>query len=672
MRYNGGRRVLTALIGVFAVVGGPLPGSALAANGGSAQKTEFIEGREVAANEALVKFRDLATPESIAHAEQDEDVDADAEIGGTGVRLFHSRSKNAATLVHNLSARADVLYAEPNFIVRAVAVPNDPRFPELWGLQNTGQPILGVAGTPGADISAVSAWDISTGSRATVVAVVDTGIDYTHPDLAANIWSAPAPFTVTIGGLTITCIAGTHGFNVITNTCDPMDDNNHGTHVSGTIGAVGNNGLGVVGVNWTVDLMGAKFLNKKGSGTLAGAINAIEFTIQAKAAFSATAGANVRVLSNSWGCTCFSQALLDEITRANTNNMLFVAAAGNSSSDNNLTPFYPASYTAPNVVAVAATDNTDALAWFSNYGSTSVHLGAPGVSVLSTIIGGLYDYFSGTSMATPHVSGAAALVLSSCPLDTASLKSNLLTNVDLIPSLSGLTITNGRLNVNKAIRACSAPATPAFSISATPPSQTVAPGTSATYTVTVSPSGGFTGLVSLSVTGLPGGASASFNPPSVPASGSSTMTVSTPATTTPGTYPLTITGTSGSLQQTTSASLVVALPDFSLSISPSSVTVPGAGGTASYTVTINRTGGFSSAVTLSVSGLPSGVTPSFTPNPTTGSSSTLVLTVSSTTAAGSYPFTVTGSGGAPTMTHTATATLVKQNSASPHVRQSVR
>src|SRR5262249_10357762 len=159
----------------------------------------------------------------------------------------------------------------------------------------------------------------------------------------------------------------------------------------------------------------------------------------------------------------------------------------------------PASYNAPNIIAMAATDNTDSLASFSNYGVNRVHLGAPGVNILSTIIGGNYDYFSGTSMATPHVSGAAALVLSVCALSTASLKSNLLNNVHPIPALAGLTVTGGRLNVNRAIRACSAPPAPDFSVSATPASQTVVQGGSTTYTLTVTPSGGFSGSVAFSI-----------------------------------------------------------------------------------------------------------------------------------------------------------------------------
>lgn len=231
-----------------------------------------------------------------------------------------------------------------------------------------------------------------------------------------------------IGG----CPAGTHGYNAITRTCDARDDHYHGTHVSGTIGAIGNNALGVVGVNWTVSVMGLKFLNSAGSGTTADAIVAIDFAVNAK-----IAGINVRVLSNSWGGGPYEPALFDEINRANTNDILFVAAAGNAASNNDVTPSYPASYNTPNMVAAA--DNRDGLASFSNYGPTSVHLGAPGVDVLSTTPGSAYSYLSGTSMATPHVSGAAALVLSRQSLNTAQLKSALLNNVDRIPSLAGTT-----------------------------------------------------------------------------------------------------------------------------------------------------------------------------------------------------------------------------------------
>jgi hypothetical protein len=589
-------------------------------------------------------------------AQVDVEADADydiqvAEVEAGAIKRIHSRSKSTDRLLQDLAGDPNVLYVEPNYLLHTTTIPNDPSFGQLWGLRNTGQVIQGIAGTPGADIKAEPAWTVTTGTRAVIVGVVDTGIDYTHPDLAANVWSNPGG----IGG----CPAGTHGFNAITRSCDPLDDHYHGTHVSGTIGAVGNNGIGVVGVNWTTTIMGLKFLDSTGSGTTANAIAAIDFAVNAK-----IAGQNVRVLSNSWGGGGFSQALLDEINKANANDILFVAAAGNASSNNDVTPNYPSNYNTPNMVAVAATDNTDALASFSNYGPTTVHLGAPGVNVLSTQPGALYQYLSGTSMATPHVSGAAALILSTqIGLTTAELKSQILSSVDPISSLSGLTVTGGRLNVCKAIPGCGGPPpAPDFSLSISPSSATVTAGVSAGYTVNITRTGGFTGAVSLSIAGLPSGAAGSFSPN--PASGnSSALSVTTSSTTPPGSYLFTVTGISGALTKTATATLVVqapAAPDFTLSISPSSATVPPGGGSTAYTMTINRTGGFAAAVSLSVSGLPAGASGAFSPNPATANSSTLTVTVSSTTVAGSFVFTVTGTGGSPTLTRTATATLVNQ------------
>jgi hypothetical protein len=201
--------------------------------------------------------------------------------------------------------------------------------------------------------------------------------------------------------------------------------------------------------------------------------------------------------------------------------------------------------------------------------------------------------------------------------------------------------------------------TPDFAVTATPSSSSVVAGGSTTYTATVTPSGGFTGTVTFSTSGLPAGATASFSPASVATSGSSTMTVATTTSTPTGTYAVTITGTSGSLVRSTTVSLVVTTPDFSISVTPPSVSVPSTGGTATYTVDITRTGGFTATVTLSVSGLPAGTTGAFSPNPATAASSTLTLTVASSTAAGSFVFTVTGTGGSPTLTRTASATLVK-------------
>ena len=391
-------------------------------------------------------------------------------------------------LVRLLANHPAVAYAEPNYIVRTFADPPDPLAPQLWGLQNVGQAVNnGLAGQPGADIHAAQAWDVSVGSTAHVVAVIDTGIDYTHPDLAGNLWSAPAPFSVTIGGVSITCPAGSHGFNAIALTCNPMDDHNHGTHVAGTIGAAAGNGIGVVGVNWVTQLMGVKFLDASGSGTIADAINALDFVMQTRQAFSATGGADVRVLSNSWGGRSFSQALRDEIAVTADADMLFVAAAGNDGFSNDILPMYPADYDVDSIVVVAATTNTDSRAFFSNYGAASVDLGAPGVDILSTTIGNTYGFASGTSMATPHVSGAAALVLSRCNLATAALRSTLLSTVEPVAALASITTTGGRLDVNSAIHACMAP--PAA------PTNLVAAGRDASVALSWSGGAGATGFV---------------------------------------------------------------------------------------------------------------------------------------------------------------------------------
>jgi serine protease len=335
--------------------------------------------------------------------------------------------------IASLKRHPEVRYAEPNYLVQAVDTPNDPSYMQLWAMKNTGQSVNGTAGTVGADIKAETAWAITKGSSSVVVGIVDTGVDYTHPDLAANIWSNSG-----VAG----CGVGTHGYNVTTHTCDPMDDNNHGTHVSGTIGATGNNATGIAGVNWNTRIMGLKFLSASGSGFLSDAIEAIDFAIKAK-----QAGVNIRVLNNSWGGSGFSQALLDEINLAGSNDILFVAAAGNSGANNETTPFYPCAFDAANLVCVAATDQNDGKASFSNYGATSVDLGAPGTNIYSTVRGNGYAYYNGTSMATPHVTGAAALILSVSNLSVSNLKSQLLGGVDLLPALAGKTVTGGRLNL---------------------------------------------------------------------------------------------------------------------------------------------------------------------------------------------------------------------------------
>ncbi|PYV10401.1 MAG: hypothetical protein DMG23_07775, partial [Acidobacteria bacterium] len=333
----------------------------------------------------------------------------------------------------------EVLYAEPNYIVRATVLPNDTLFPQQWGINNTGQ----FGGTAGADIHAPSAWELTTGSSSIVIATLDTGIDYDHQDLAANVWSAPTSFSISVDGNTIICPGGTHGINVVPfpATCDPLDDNSHGTHVSGIIGAAGNNNVGVAGVNWNVNLMACKFLDGDGGGGESGAIACLDFVKAMK-----DNGVNLVATNNSWGGDFVSQALLDAIHAQEEDGILFVAAAGNDFQDNDLTPTFPASFFAPNIISVAATSRTDAAATFSNLGRHTVHLGAPGQEILSTTPNNTYSVFSGTSMAAPFVTGVAALLKAQNPsLDWRAIKNLILAGGDTIPSLPQ-TITGKRLD----------------------------------------------------------------------------------------------------------------------------------------------------------------------------------------------------------------------------------
>jgi thermitase len=401
-------------------------------------------GRPAVGEEILIRLRSNA-PAALERVRRAAPFASIEDLSpGLSVHLVRAPGRSLNALLQAFSNQSDVLYAEPNYILQATTTtPNDVSYGLLWGMTK---------------ISTPSAWDITTGGTSTVLGVVDTGIDYTHPDLAGNVWSAPSSFTVTIQGRTVTCPAGSHGFNALNNSCDPRDDNGHGTHTSGTIAATGNNAVGVAGVNWNARIMGLKFMNASGSGPVSAAVNALEFAIQVKALFAGTTTpVDVRVLSNSWGSDSYSQTLLDAINKTNANEMLFVAAAGNLGANTDNLPFYPASFStvAPNIIAVAATNIGDGLAGFSNYGPNSVQLGAPGTGIYSTYQGGGYATLDGTSTAAPHVAGAALLMLASCPeYTTAALKNSLLANVDAVPSLSGKTTTGGRLNVDRAVRSC--------------------------------------------------------------------------------------------------------------------------------------------------------------------------------------------------------------------------
>lgn len=334
-----------------------------------------------------------------------------------------------------------VRYAEPDWVCKASGVPNDPNFGNLWGMRNTGQTVNSDPGVAGADSRAHLAWDSFTGSPSFVVAIIDDGTNRTHPDLAANIWSNPGE----IAGDGIDnegngYVDDTWGYDFYQRDSDPTGTG-HGTHTAGTVGAVGNNGVGVAGVMWNCKLMALRFLGPNG-GVTSDAILSVQYANSKR----------VRVSNNSWGGGGFSQALYDAINAGKAGNHLFVAASGNSGINSDTSPAYPGAYNLDNIINVAATDNNDGRASFSNYGATTVDIGAPGVTILSTYGTSGYSYLNGTSMACPHVAGAAALVTAANPtLSYAQIRSRILSTARPVSSLSGLCVTGGVVDIAAAI-----------------------------------------------------------------------------------------------------------------------------------------------------------------------------------------------------------------------------
>ncbi len=432
-----------------AVIGAPRPANAAPRPGDG----EFVP------RELLVKFKP-GVPEFVRE-------DIHRGVGAVVVlrfradeQLHHVRLPEGEDLDAALAyyrTRADVEYAQKNLIYHLTeTIPSDAMFYLQWAWKNTAN--------PGSDVGATFAWDKARGRSTVIVASIDTGVDYTHPDLAANMWTNPgeAGANCTNGldddgdGYIDDC----RGWNFWGNNNDPMDDNGHGTHTSGIIGALTNNGTGVAGANWAVQIMPLKFANAQGDGTTALAIQALDYAVAHGATIS----------NNSWGTTGFDPALLDAIKRAEAAGHLFITAAGNgvwvngvlTGQDNDTTPFYPCDFskydpvTNPNppknIICVAATDNFDNLAGFSNYGDTSVQLAAPGVDIWSTFPGSSYASYSGTSMSSPIVAGAAAL-LKGCKANMKSpmIKKILLTTTRQVPALAGKTITGGIVNYQAAV-----------------------------------------------------------------------------------------------------------------------------------------------------------------------------------------------------------------------------
>jgi len=336
----------------------------------------------------------------------------------------------------------NVEYVEYDSEITAFST-NDTSYSQLWGLNNTGQNVNGTSGTVDADVNIPEAWTNggSIGSNSIVVAVIDSGVNYNHPDLLANMWVNP---NETVNGLDDDgngYVDDIYGINAITNSGDPMDDNNHGTHVAGTIAAVGNNSEGITGINQQAKIVACKFLNAVGSGTSSDALKCMDYLYDLK-----QSGVNIILSNNSWGGGSSSQSMLDAIDQHRKEGMLFVAAAGNDSTNNDSVAQYPSNYYKANLISVAATDQNDATASFSNYGRRSVHVGAPGVNILSTVLGTSYSYLQGTSMATPHVSGLIALMKAQNPsLDWKALKNLTIASGTPLVSLASNTVTGRRI-----------------------------------------------------------------------------------------------------------------------------------------------------------------------------------------------------------------------------------
>jgi subtilisin family serine protease len=354
--------------------------------------------------------------------------------------VVSSSTLNTAELIKEFRADPAVEYVEPDYVVKADAAvtPNDLFMSSLWGLTK---------------IDAPSAWGVSTGAASVVVADIDTGVDYAHPDLAANMWRNPGE----IAGNGIDddgngYVDDVYGIDAAYGSSDPWDPDGHGTHTAGTMAAVGNNGIGVAGVCWSASIMALEFMDNSGVGNVSDAITCINYMTWEKVHY----GVNVVAANCSWGGGNYSQTLHDAIAAAGDAGIVFVCAAGNEDSNNDALPSYPASYDCSNIISVAATDSDDSLASFSNWGSSSVDLAAPGVGILSTFPTDIdsfgYRYDDGTSMATPFVTGAVALRAAAYPNESMAERiAAILGSVDTVGSLAGKVSSGGRLNLARAL-----------------------------------------------------------------------------------------------------------------------------------------------------------------------------------------------------------------------------
>lgn len=420
---------------------------AFCAPGYAAQDEAPLPYRE---GELLVRFKDSAAGETMLRKAGMSVKERFDKFGIEHVKLPPGLSVEEA--LRRYREDPSVEYAEPNYILRKAVIPNDPMFGSQWGLHNIGQVFTdSISGTPDADVDAPEAWDIHTGDGTVVIAVIDSGVDYTHEEFAGRIWVNPGEncsngIDDDGNGFVDDC----RGWDFVNGDNDPIDDDTrwHGTLVSGIIGAAGNNGKGIAGMNWNVRIMPVKFLDEGGEGDVAHEIQAIIYAIDNGA----------QLINASYGISISIEPETEKaaVESARNAGLLFVAAAGNSGNNNDVPPtFYPASHQVDNIIAVAATTYDDDLYLFSNFGSGTVHLAAPGNLIQSTAGGNSYDIQSGTSLSAPFVSGTAALLLSYNPsLDYQGLKELILSTVD---DLGLPLITGGRLNAHAALAALAAP-----------------------------------------------------------------------------------------------------------------------------------------------------------------------------------------------------------------------
>jgi subtilisin family serine protease len=389
----------------------------------------------------IVKFEENVAPATKADVRRAEGLEKAKDLELIGAEVDKVKGQPVEAAIRALNSRPNVEYAERDYIVHPTGYADEPRFGELWGLHNTGQ----TGGTPNVDVNGLEASGVTQGDPNLVVAVIDTGVDFSHPDLAGRRWVNPGESgggkeTNGIDDDANGFVDDVNGADFFNNDGNPFDDNNHGTHVSGTIAASVND-QGVVGVAPNVKIMGLKFLSAGGFGSISDAIEAL--------GYAKSKGA--KISNNSWGCYCPGQALQDAIDASGS---LFVAAAGNDNNNNDANPFYPASYTSNNVLSVAAVDRFGNKAWFSNYGATSVDISAPGVDILSTVPGNAYAYFSGTSMASPHAAGVAALAASDDPAllsDPVALKNHVMDTGKPVSAMAGITVTGDMVDAEAAV-----------------------------------------------------------------------------------------------------------------------------------------------------------------------------------------------------------------------------